>query len=617
MAGLPTAEQAFGAVPPAPLKGMEGNLDPKTAGDNWSSFGVAVDGLNLTLALPTQPGDKPPSGDGLFLGSAVERWSKDHKSFGTFDGEDNAAAFMKANNGLPTADQAFGTEAPGWVAKTDKAIQDSTYGILNKFSYAVSEIPAAVAKTKQDVFGDAPLPTPDTAFSLETEKTLKRFGVLGNANGLQTMFDAVIRAVAAGLELLGRAAVGTAGQALKKIGGSEASDTMEAQTFGMGFLGGPEGNLEHVVAKARARGLLGEGEGGTYDAVPLTPENTAARAEAAKEAGMHPPEPLPPPKGVHELAQRIEPEAIQKFNALEIEKDQLKGQIPYMTDGPELDKAHAALQAAQAAQDDLVPALRWAYRQAHDMMVPPEVTETGPRSALTIQDEHDAEVSRLESEGIAMVGKGAPKAAVEPVPEAPVAKPALEGTGPGKGPGLKAVEGTGELKTRALAEGVEAKAIEGSLTQGFGDLPEYHQVSMEDQATKAVEYMGKDYDAAKAVAMGRKAAPKGVFPESVFVAVEKRALAEGDVETLRDLATNSKLSTEATTMGQRIRTLRERDPASPVGAIQEVQQAREAALADVDAAKQAAVKEIRTEMKRAASKRPVWEDFINTITCGE
>jgi hypothetical protein len=181
---------------------------------------------------------------------------------------------------------------------------------------------------------------------------------------------------------------------------------------------------------------------------------------------------------------------------------------------------------------------------------------------------------------------------------------------------LKAVEGTGETVTRGLSAGVEESAIERGLVNNFGDLPEYERVSMADQAKQAAELIGSDYETAKEVAMGTRQPPKGLLPESVFVGVEKRALAEGDVETLRQLATRSRLATAATTMGQRIRTLGERDASSPVGAIQAVTAARERAYgAELTEAKAAAVREIKAEMKASASKPAAWDAFLSTLEC--
>lgn len=129
----------------------------------------------------------------------------------------------------------------------------------------------------------------------------------------------------------------------------------------------------------------------------------------------------------------------------------------------------------------------------------------------------------------------------------------------------------------------------------------------------------KDPGGARAIAMGDKAAPKGVVPEMVAVGVEKAAHEAGDVQTLRDLA-NSKLTTAATTMGQRIAAYGQRDSASPVDAIKEVQDARQAALeakgTDLAKATDSTIKNIKSEVAKVRSARPAWEDFVKQITCG-
>jgi hypothetical protein len=216
---------------------------------------------------------------------------------------------------------------------------------------------------------------------------------------------------------------------------------------------------------------------------------------------------------------------------------------------------------------------------------------------------------------------GAEQAAGEPAAAGGRAEAVAEKPAPGvTGRPMRAVKGTGETVTRGLSEHIEALAIENKLTDTFGDLPEYQRVSMADQAAKALELINKDYEEAKAVAMGTKAPPRGVLPESVLVAVEKRATAEGDVETLRQLATGSRLTTEATTMGQRIRTLGERDRASPVAAIQEVQNARAAARgAKVETEKAAEVgtikAKIRSEREPKQTLKETLQTFAQSIAC--
>lgn len=192
--------------------------------------------------------------------------------------------------------------------------------------------------------------------------------------------------------------------------------------------------------------------------------------------------------------------------------------------------------------------------------------------------------------------------------------PAAERPKPRYTNALRPTEGTGELATRGLA-----RSIQDDIEANFGDLPEYNQLSMSDQAAKSLKLINDDYANAKAIAMGDKQPPKGILPESVLMAVRRYAIAEGDSDTLRTIATRSRLVTAGTTMGQRIRTLAEKDPADPVSAIQEVQTARSAELArrgvDIVKATRESVNEARSEMRRAVSSSDKLADFIKSIQC--
>lgn len=143
---------------------------------------------------------------------------------------------------------------------------------------------------------------------------------------------------------------------------------------------------------------------------------------------------------------------------------------------------------------------------------------------------------------------------------------------------VEAIEGTGETKIRGLSANVQSEAVRKGLEQGFGDLPEYKQLNMKDQAQKASELLSQDFDRAKRIALGEEKAPEGILPESIFVAVENKATEENDYYTLMELATQSKLTTEATTMGQRIRTLAERNAESAIGAMKSIMKSREEAI---------------------------------------
>ena len=183
-------------------------------------------------------------------------------------------------------------------------------------------------------------------------------------------------------------------------------------------------------------------------------------------------------------------------------------------------------------------------------------------------------------------------------------------------------EGTGKTKTMGLAEGVEAKAIENKLTKGFEDLPEHGVLNMKEQATLVTAALRKDPQTARRVAMGEIPSPDPrITPEAFFVAVENKAIREGDAATLHALATDSKLVSEATGMGQRIRTLKERDPNSPTKVIREVSKAREEVAKKnlgkepVEKVKQKIVKDIKKSIKEHTPTIDEWTSFLKELEC--
>jgi hypothetical protein len=186
--------------------------------------------------------------------------------------------------------------------------------------------------------------------------------------------------------------------------------------------------------------------------------------------------------------------------------------------------------------------------------------------------------------------------------------------GPSEVKPLTPVESTGEKARSTLASKVDTNAVERKLTEGLGQTPEYNKVNMKEQAEFATDLLAKDPDSAMRIAMGQEAPPAHILPEAVFTAVENKAVNEGDIDTLRRLATESNMSTQATAMGQRIRALGERDDESPVKKIQEVKDAR----AKNGGAKKvkAEVDTIKDEIKKSAPSKQNWSDFIKDIQCG-
>lgn len=434
-------------------------------------------------------------------------------------------------------------------------------------------------------------------------------------------------------------------------------------------------NLRTDLGTARANAVLAEGEAGYYGARELTPENAQARIIAAEDAGIPPPAPEPAAPNVDVLARRIDPDTFERYDALEAVKNEQRDAIRAMAaqrealpevvqaqneidttlgkvrgvedrltnkarerladaqarltaalsqDTPEMAAARQKLMEADFAQRDMVESVASAYRQAHEMMPDPM-----PKVAGAMEDVSAGKpIPTLEELQVAARDEDADLRALSnpAVPEAamnePQASPTVtaERVTPPKAPSgaLKGIPGTGSLKTRTLAEGIEENAIANELTETFGELPAYNEVNMADQAAQATALLASDEKLAKDIAMGLKPAPRGLVPEAVLVAVERQAIASGDVETLRQLATESRLTTAATTMGQRIRTLGERDKLSPVDAIRDIQNAR---VAELERRSSGAIRNIVREMKaavaRSASTRENWATFINTIQCAD
>jgi hypothetical protein len=179
---------------------------------------------------------------------------------------------------------------------------------------------------------------------------------------------------------------------------------------------------------------------------------------------------------------------------------------------------------------------------------------------------------------------------------------------------LPEVQGTGATRTRGLSAGIAEKALANHLDLTVGDLPEYRTLSMADQAEKAAALLRDDPELARRVATGAAPPPLDLLPESVLVAVEQKAIAEGDVNTLREIATG-KLTTQATEMGRRIRALAERDPDSPVAAIQDVVNKRSGGAEKAARATTAEATKIRAQIAGASIEKSAWAEFVTSLKC--
>ena len=247
------------------------------------------------------------------------------------------------------------------------------------------------------------------------------------------------------------------------------------------------------------------------------------------------------------------------------------------------------------------------------------------RKEVTYPDNTKKTVSTSESKFAPKVGKmtkGSPEAiawgkkmqaARKKKPKKPVKKP-VQTPAPVVTPAQSTKGETGKSK---LAQRVLSRAEENDITRGIKEAldlaPEYGKANVQNQAQEAVKYLKENPKDAVKVAMGTKNPPEGLLPESVFIAVENDAVLRGAYGLVRDLATKSTLSVEASGMGQRIRMLAERDADSPIGAIQVVEKAREKRAGKIKNKRKKVTKSLKQSLTDATAKVN-WDAFISDLS---
>lgn len=168
---------------------------------------------------------------------------------------------------------------------------------------------------------------------------------------------------------------------------------------------------------------------------------------------------------------------------------------------------------------------------------------------------------------------------------------------------------------------IEKATIEKGLIDTFGDLPDYNKTSFSEQAARVKEILDTDPNKAVRIALGQELPTNGALPESVFTAVKKQALDDGNVELLRRLATEEGgVATEASTLGQRIKMLDEGLENDPVRNITKLKQNRIKALEDKTGKKigqlvKEETNKIKKELANVTVKKDEWESFVDSIRC--
>lgn len=187
---------------------------------------------------------------------------------------------------------------------------------------------------------------------------------------------------------------------------------------------------------------------------------------------------------------------------------------------------------------------------------------------------------------------------------------------------LKRPAEPGELiKESALTANTRQRAIEQGIADDFSELPGYttREGWMANQARQADEIVLTDTARARRIAMRLENPPGNLMPGSVYKALELKAIAEKDAQTIYELA-QSPLAKELSVMGQAIKSVDRGSDFSPIKAIQRVQevmekQATRRAGGDINKARTETERGIREAIQKSASKRPTWEEFIKSIEC--
>lgn len=175
-------------------------------------------------------------------------------------------------------------------------------------------------------------------------------------------------------------------------------------------------------------------------------------------------------------------------------------------------------------------------------------------------------------------------------------------------------------KPSGLALSVQENAVAKNLTKGFENLPDYGSINIPEQAKASTLLVNRDPELTKNIIAGKAEPPSGIKKFSVFNAAETKAISEGDVNTLRDLAT-SPLNRESSEAAQTLRILAERNPESPVSAMKDLKSTREKAITErlpeknLAKARETEVSKIKESISKVKSDKLTWNNFVESIKC--
>jgi len=182
-----------------------------------------------------------------------------------------------------------------------------------------------------------------------------------------------------------------------------------------------------------------------------------------------------------------------------------------------------------------------------------------------------------------------------------------------------AVPTTGKGKVSKIAGSIEAKSIEQGLTKGYGHLAEYTPIIIKEQAQKATDLINNNIDEARKIIRGDTALPEGLRGTALITAMEEHIKKTADGELASELA-SSPLVSGTSAAAQELRLAAERDPESPVKAIQDINKILNETIKKrypgevLSKAKTNLISKIKSEIKKANTSHS-WQAFIESIRC--
>lgn len=190
-----------------------------------------------------------------------------------------------------------------------------------------------------------------------------------------------------------------------------------------------------------------------------------------------------------------------------------------------------------------------------------------------------------------------------------------------RGSGVTPIKGTGETVTRGLSESATQATTEAG-GEAAETLPTYERAPEKPQLDAINAIIEKDPDKAVAMAMGKKAPPRGSTREAAYVAVLNWANRTGRFAIARDLATRSGVLEQATQQGRNIGMFKNIDKDNATDLMISVKDARQADMAKrgMEPASPAAQEEIVADAQKAVKVAKVakptdWENFLHEIEC--